>query len=97
MDENIINKKLLELIQKIINLPQEDFKRLTSFKKLHKENEDSNDQTTQLLEDLQLCIKYLLFDLEATKRELNQLRAILKQNPRQNEDDDEFGEAMGEM
>lgn len=97
MNQDIINKKLQELIRKTINLSPEELNRLTSFKKLHKENEDSNDRTTQLFEDLQLCIKYLLFDLEATKRELNQLRAIFKQNPRHNEDDDEFGEAMGEM
>lgn len=89
MDELTFNAKLQELILEISNVPE--YKRKLSTQIVR----DSNDKLNESLEDLQLLIKYLLFDLEATKRERDQLKGTPDKKTRRN-DDDEPDKVMGE-
>lgn len=101
MDEATFNAKLQELIREITNLPADKQKQLAPLieetKKRHKAVKDKIDQITKSLTDLRICLKYLLFDLEATRRERDQLRATLDKKPPKNEDDDTLNKAEGEM
>lgn len=88
MDKATFNNKLRELIQEITNLPVEETK------KRHKAIKDNIDQVAKSLIDLRICLKYLLFDLEATRRERDALKAILN---KRNGEDDKPNKAEGEM
>lgn len=71
MDENAINKELKELIQVITNIP----KSLPEKPEPPAEGaKKQSDMITKSLTDLRIYIKYLLFDLEATRREKKSLR-----------------------
>ena len=81
MDETTFNAKLQELILEITNVPE--YKRKLSTQLVR----DSKDKLNESLEDLQLLIKYLLFDLEATKRERDQLMGKPDNKTRRKDDD----------
>lgn len=82
MDEAIFEKKLDELVREMNDLPSPQKQQLMSVfrgttdnqKKLKK----SVDQLQESLDYLRVCVKYLLFDLDATKRENEQLKGLLK-------------------
>ncbi len=97
MDEKTFQQKFTELLRKINDLPQQQRGQLES---LAKETKDRRQRIHQAVGELQesldylrLSVKYLVFDLEATRRENAYLRRLIEQsnrdrNPQQ--DDDNF-------
>lgn len=92
MDNKTFNEELRKLIQEIIG-PQKDKQKesetLTkTTKKQCKDAEEEDKITTKYLMDLRIYLKYILFDLEATKRERNSLKKQLNNQRTRNDDDD---------
>ena len=84
MDEDTFQKKLAELVKEIGALPPEERKKLEDLaeqtKRRHAELRQSVSTLQESLDYLRLSVKYLLFDLEATRRENAYLRKMLDQN-----------------
>jgi chromosome segregation ATPase len=84
MDENAFQRKLTELLREIGNMPEEDRARLEALAAETKERHEKLRKTVNSLQEsldyLRLSIKYLLFDLEATRRENGQLRKMLEEH-----------------
>jgi hypothetical protein len=85
MNEAEFQKRLAELVAEIDNLPAGERDRL---RKLAEETKDRHEQIKKSVSTLQesidflrLGIKYMLFDLEATRRENSYLRKMLEQDP----------------
>jgi hypothetical protein len=85
MDEAEFQKRLSELVAEIETLPEGERDRLL---RLAQETKDRHDQIKknvgalqESLDYLRVGIKYLLFDLEATRRENSYLRKMLEQDP----------------
>ena len=90
MDEKEIEKKIQELLNDIKELPGIDKKKIKKLaeKKIQKVSENKNNNRSEVhkilnqlrnnLDFLRLHILYLVFDLEATRRENAYLRKILK-------------------
>ena len=85
MDEATFQKRLSELIAEIESLPAGERDKLRSLaaetKKRHEEIKKTVSSLQDSLDCLRLSIKYLLFDLEATRRENDYLRKMLEQDP----------------
>ncbi len=81
MKENDFNNKLSELLEKIEELPQDQQGRLRALADETKKRHDTIRETVKALQDnldhLRLSVKYLVFDLEATRRENVYLRNLL--------------------
>ena len=82
MDERLFEKKLNELVSEIGSIPTPNQKKLI---KLAKRTKDSHDKLKKSISSLQesldylrVSIKYMLFDLEATRRENGYLRKLLE-------------------
>ncbi|MBL8991395.1 MAG: hypothetical protein JNJ48_07430 [Phycisphaerae bacterium] len=82
MNEQEFQAKLGDLIDQISTLPAEQRDRLS---KLAEETQDRHSKMKKTVADLQesldylrLSIKYILFDLEATRRENAYLRKLLE-------------------
>lgn len=88
MDETTFQKKLGELVQEIGTLPPSQRKKLELLaeqtKQRHAELRKSVCSLQDSLDYLRLSIKYLLFDLEATRRENAYLRKLLEENDNSN-------------
>ena len=84
MDEETFHKKLDELVKEIGNLPKHQQTKLLKLaeetKKKHKKLNESVGSLQDSLDYLRLSVKYLLFDLEATRRENAYLRGLLEDN-----------------
>lgn len=97
MDEETFDRRLQELIQEIANLPADKQKQLAPLvketKERHKTTKANIDKINKSLIDLRICLKYLLFDLEATRRERDQLKTMFENPP----DNDEPNKANGEI
>ena len=82
MDEQAFHHKLAELVKAIGEIPAEDQAKLQAIASQTRERHEKLKQTVASLQDsidyLRLSIKYLLFDLEATRRENGQLRKMLE-------------------
>jgi chromosome segregation ATPase len=85
MNESDFQKRLAELVAEIDTLPEGERERL---KKLASETKDRHEQIKKSVSSLQesidflrMGIKYMLFDLEATRRENGYLRKMLEQDP----------------
>jgi hypothetical protein len=82
MDLSVFETRLNELLDEINNLPAEQSKKLLSLaqktKPYNQKPSQSTDALHNSLDHLRLTIKYLLFDLEATRRENRYLRKILE-------------------
>ncbi len=82
MDENTYRKKLAELVSAIGNIPAEDRAKLEAMASETQARHEKLKQTVCSLQEsidyLRLSIKYLIFDLEATRRENAQLRKLLE-------------------
>jgi len=82
MNEKAFQKRLNELLAEIRSMPQPQRTRLELLaeetKKRHKELKTTFISLQENLDYLRLSLKYLLFDLEATRRENGQLRKLLK-------------------
>jgi hypothetical protein len=85
MDEVTFQKKLGELMAQIETLPESERERLKALaaetRQRHADIKKSVDTMQENIDFLRLWIKYMLFDLEATRRENQYLRKMLEQNP----------------
>lgn len=85
MDESVFQKKLAELTQEIGTLPQSERAKLEALAEETKDRHEKLKETVSSLHEsidyLRLSIKYLVFDLEATRRENTDLRKILEEEP----------------
>lgn len=84
MNEAAFEKKLNELVNEIGTIPVSRRKKLISLTQrtqdCHKKLEKSISSLQESLDYLRLSIKYLLFDLEATRRENAYLKKLLEDN-----------------
>lgn len=85
MDEVTFQQKLGELMAQIDTLPEGERDRLRALaaetRQRHADIRKSVDSMQENIDFLRLWIKYLLFDLEATRRENSYLRKMLEQDP----------------
>jgi len=84
MDETTFQRKLAELVREIDTLPEAEKARLADLAEETRQRHQKLKQTVSNLQDsidyLRLSIKYLLFDLEATRRENGYLRKMLEED-----------------
>jgi septal ring factor EnvC (AmiA/AmiB activator) len=85
MDETTFQAKLSELVREIGTIPEPERARLEALATQTRERHEKLKATVTSLQDsidyLRLSIKYLLFDLEATRRENEYLRRMLEEEP----------------
>ena len=83
MDESAFQKKLHELVQEIGSMSDDDRSKFEVLAQQAKERHEKLRKTVSGLQEsidyLRLSIKYLLFDLEATRRENSYLRKMLEE------------------
>ena len=83
MDESTFQKKLGELVAEIGTLPEDEREKLMHLAEATKQRHQELKKTVSTLHEsidfLRLSIKYLLFDLEATRRENSYLRKMLEE------------------
>ena len=87
MKENDFQNRLQNLLEQIETLPESDRPKLAQ---LASETQDRHTRMKKTITELQdsldhlrLSVKYLVFDLEATRRENGQLRKMLDDNASQ--------------
>ncbi len=84
MDETTFQKRLAELLSEIASLPASQRNKLellvADTKKRHEQLRASAANVQESLDYLRVAIKYLLFDLEATRRENAYLRKMLQRH-----------------
>lgn len=82
MKEEDVHSKIRDLIREIAKLPEDQRKALEpvgkAMEQKHIDMKNSVDKVNDSLTDLRICLKYILFDLEATRRERDDLRRILE-------------------
>ncbi len=82
-NEQTFQARLAELVAEISTLPEEQRCKLEVLAEQTKQRHEQLKQTVGDIQDnidfLRLCIKYLMFDLEATRRENAYLRRMLEQ------------------
>ncbi len=87
MDETTFQRKLAELVREIDTLPEGEKAKLADLAEETRQRHAKLKQTVTNLQDsidyLRLSIKYLLFDLEATRRENGYLRKMLEDESEQ--------------
>lgn len=84
MDEQHFITVLEELMNQIENYPTSHISELSQIAKKNTANNELDAAVNKLKESvdcIRLIIQYLLFDLEATRRERNELRSILEDQP----------------
>lgn len=85
MDEHRLQTTLNELLNEIGSLPESDRVGLEALAQETQERQEKLKQTVtnsqESMDYLRLSIKYLLFDLEATRRENAYLRKMLEEEP----------------
>jgi len=91
MDEKTFQTKLANLMGEINTLPEGERKKLANLAEETRERHDKMKKTVgdlqESLDYLRLSIKYLVFDLEATRRENKYLRDMMdKQDADTNRD-----------
>ena len=90
MDEATFQKKLSELVEQIETLPESERDRLVTLadetKQRHEDIKKSVGSLQESIDFLRLWIKYLLFDIEATRRENGYLRKMLEEDPNRGSD-----------
>lgn len=84
MDEKTFQTKLAELMKEISSLPKSERDKLTAMAQDTQARHTKLQQTVHNLQEsldyLRLSIKYLVFDLEATRRENSYLRKMIEQS-----------------
>ena len=92
MDESTFQSKLAELMGEISTLPKAERDKLASLAEKTQARHEKLKKTVSDLQEsldyLRLSIKYLVFDLEATRRENAYLRKIIEQDRSGNEGGD---------
>jgi len=101
MKDQEFNSKLTELLHKIEELPEEQQGRLRDLAEETKKRHQTIRETVKGLQDnldhLRLSVKYLVFDLEAPRRENSYLRKLLESDANNSSgDQNEGGENTGE-
>lgn len=85
MDDVNFREKLFELLKDIDGVTNPEKEKVIRLTKKAKQQQDilqvKLNNLQQSLDSLRLGLKYLIFDLEATRRENNDLRKRLDQNP----------------
>ena len=85
MDEKTFQERLAELMGDISTLPKTERDKLTELAQQTQQRHSKLRKTVHDLQEsldyLRLSIKYLVFDLEATRRENDYLRKMLEQDP----------------
>lgn len=104
MDSQTFQQKLAELMSEISTLPRSERDKLQNLaeqtQQRHEQLKDTVGGLQESLNHLRLSVKYLVFDLEATRRENQYLRRILEhQNQQLSEDDNgpDFNEPSDEQ
>jgi len=91
MDETKFQNKLDELMKEIAVLPKDQRAKLNEVAEQTKQRHAKLQKTVHDLQEsldyLRLSIKYLVFDLEATRRENGYLRKLLEENRASDERD----------
>lgn len=84
MDEAIFQSKLAELMGEISTLPKAEREKLTNLaaqtQKRHQKLRKTVSDLQESLDYLRVAIKYIVFDLEATRRENRYLRDMIEQD-----------------
>jgi chromosome segregation ATPase len=92
MDEQNFQKKLAELMNEISTLPKAERDKLTAMaeetRQRHAKLRKTVSDLQESLDYLRLSIKYLVFDLEATRRENSYLRKMLEHDNHSSGEDD---------
>ena len=92
MNENEFQTKIGELISQIDELPPEQRSHLTQLAEQTKARHAKLRETVKGLQEnldyLRLSVKYLVFDLEATRRENQYLRKMLDTSAQDEQDDE---------
>lgn len=82
MKDSNLEKKLRELVEQFGTKPGEPSKKLEILAKQAQEKREKLQKSVSELQEsldfLRICIKYQLFDLEATRRENQYLRKLLE-------------------
>jgi hypothetical protein len=82
MDEALLAQKLNDIIRVIEHLPASEREKLMTLARKtqlsHQNLTESMEPLQRPLDYLRVSLKYLLFDLEATRRENKQLRQLLE-------------------
>jgi len=94
MDEQTFQNKFNELLNRIKELPEDQRSRIEKLANETRQRrariQESVSELQEALDYLRLSVKYLVFDLEATRRENAYLRRLLEQaNRNVQEQDDE--------
>jgi len=99
MDEKTFNDQLAEILSSIESLPTDEQRELKDLvqktKERYKDQKKLAEEIMDSIDYLRLSIKYLMFDLEATRRENSYLRRMLEEanqdrgNPYEDVDDDD--------
>ena len=83
MDETNLEDKLNELVKEFGCAADPQYRKLAILAKQagesHEQLQKSVDSLQESLDYLRICIKYQLFDLEATRRENQYLRRLLEE------------------
>ena len=86
MDEAKLEGEVNELVNEFEGLSNPQFRKLAELARQahnnHKRLKKSVDSLQESLDYLRICIKYQLFDLEATRRENKYLRKMLEEKGR---------------
>ena len=85
MNDSDFNKKLFEILKETESFSEPNQEKIIKLTRKSRENHEKIQQKLnnlhQSLDYLRLGIKYLIFDLEATRRENADLRKRIQQNP----------------
>ncbi|HUV66020.1 MAG TPA: hypothetical protein VMW24_19145 [Sedimentisphaerales bacterium] len=84
MDETNLEDKLNELVEEFGDVADPNHKKLADLAKQAQANRQKLEKSISSLQEsldyLRVCIKYQVFDLEATRRENDYLRKLLEEN-----------------
>ena len=82
MDKSDLERQLNELVNEIGSIPEPRRNKIILLARRAKESRDklrkSMDDLQNSLDYLRICIKYMTFDIEATRRENKYLRKLLE-------------------
>lgn len=83
MDKTSFESKVNELVKEVGGVVEPQYKKLTMLctkdRNGHRQLQKKLDQIAESLDYLRICIKYQIFDLEATRRENKYLRKMLEE------------------
>ncbi|MCK4625614.1 MAG: hypothetical protein KAV00_09915 [Phycisphaerae bacterium] len=78
MNETIVRERIAELADTLSALPQTDGKSISMGTYTPNTSAASTRNIEEMLDQLRLQVKYLMFDMEATRRENHYLREMLE-------------------